>query len=85
MGDIWVQGTRPEMGTPSLLLLRMEEGGAKNQHQASLWEGWGVKITPLALEGSFSNAPRDTKTLNGVELKVGLKGNAALRRGSGML
>lgn len=39
-----------------------------------------MKITTLALEGSFSNAPRDTKTLNGVELKVGLKGNAALRR-----
>ena len=41
-GDVWAQGTRPEVGMPSLLLLKMEEGGAKNQHQAGLWEGWGV-------------------------------------------
>ena len=31
---------------PSLLLLKTEEEEAKNQHQAVLWEGWGVKIPP---------------------------------------
>lgn len=50
------------------------------KEEPSIWEDCGVKITPLALGGSFSNAPRDTKTLSGVELKVGLKSNAAFRR-----
>lgn len=48
------------MGTPSLLLLKMEEGGAKNQHQAGLWEGWGVKITP-SFGGFIQQCPQRHK------------------------
>lgn len=47
------------MGTPSLLLLKMEEERAKNQHHADLWEGWGVKITPQ-LWGVHSSVPPET-------------------------
>lgn len=53
------RGPGQKWGCLQLLLLKMEEEGAKNQHQAGLWEGCGVKITPQ-LWGVHSAMPPET-------------------------